>query len=188
VNKVSIGFSRPKSWKPFAKAIMLVEGTNYSHVFVTWRCTNIKRRKVFEAIGSGIRILSNVVFKQKAEIVELYHFYVSDEVLFEIEQAAHDMSGRPYGYKAILGLTIMRAFNLFNRVFGIKGRQGNPFKDGEYSQVCVEIGGFVIKKIMKELPYDFEDFGLPEFQELAAKHGEKVDQSVIDRINASKKK
>lgn len=186
MNKITIGFSRPKKWKPVAWLIRLVEGTDYSHVFVTWHCTNIQRRKVFEAVGSGIRILSNVNFKKHAEIVELYDFYVDDKTLFAIEQEAHDMTGKPYGYKALLGLTIMRTFNFFNRILRLKGRQGNPFKDGDYSQVCVEAGGMVVKRILKDLPDKYEDLALKPFNTIIAKHGKKAPQSRIDRINGRK--
>ena len=78
---VSIGFSRPKKWKPFAWLIMLVEKTKYSHTFVSWKCTNINERKVFEAVGSGVRIISNHRFKEKALVVEIYHFEVPVETI-----------------------------------------------------------------------------------------------------------
>ena len=185
MNKVGIGFSKPKKWKPLSWIIQLVEGTNYSHVFVTWYCKNIQRRKVFEAVGSGIRILSNVTFKKKSEVVKLYYFEVDDKTLNEIEQKAHDLSGRSYGFKAIIGLGIMRLFNWFNRLFGISGKQHNPFKDGERSQVCVETGGIVLSKIV-DLPNKFEDYGLLEFEHLIAKHGISVSRDKIEHINGKK--
>lgn len=188
MNKISIGFSKPHKWKPLAWLIKLVEGTEYSHVFVTWHCTNINRRKVFEAVGSGIRILSNVNFKKGAEVVEIYQFYVDDETLFKIEQEAHDMTGKPYGYKAILGLAIMRTFNFFNRLFRLKGRQGNPFKDGDYSQVCVEAAGMALKHIIKYMPDEIENYGLIEINNLVSEHGEKAPQELIDRINKKRRK
>jgi hypothetical protein len=185
MNKISIGFSRPKKWKPLAWLIQKAEGSEYSHVFVTWHCTNIDRRKVFEAVGSGIRILSNTNFKKNAHIVELYQFEVEDATLFKIEQEAHDMTGKPYGYKALLGLAIMRVFNFFNRVFGLKGKQHNPFKDGNYSQVCVEAGGMVLDKIV-DLPLEFEDFGLKEFNDVVKSHGKRVSQRKVNKINRRK--
>ena len=183
MHKISIGFSRPKMWKPLAWLIMLIEGTNYSHTFVTWHCKEINRRKVFEAVGSGIRILSNVNFKKHAEVIELYHFYINDTVLSEIEQEAHDMTGRPYGFKAILGLAIMRLFNFINRLLKLKGKQGNPFKDGKYSQICIEAIGLVLKRIVNELPLDFENIGLMECNEIVKKEGEQAPQNKLDRIN-----
>ena len=181
MNSVSIGFSRPKTWKPLAWLIMLVEGTEYSHVFVTWHCSNINRRKIFEAVGSGIRILSNVNFKKHAEVVELYSFQVTDDQLLDIEQSAHDMTGRPYGYKALVGLGIMRTFNFINRLFGIKGHQHNPFKDGDYSQICVEAAGMVLSKFI-ELPNNIEDYGLLKINSIS-QIGEKANQEKLDRIN-----
>lgn len=191
MSKVSIGFSKPKKWKPLAWLIQKIEGTEYSHVFVTWHCSSIQRRKVFEAVGSGIRILSNVNFKKHAEVVDLFHFEASDEQIIQIEQETHDQTGQPYGTKAIIGLGIMRLFNVFNRLFKLKGRQGNPFKDGEYSQVCVEAAARILFKLIKlPLPEDIENYGLKEMHDLVEKHGIKVSQSKLDKINGkdSKKK
>lgn len=184
MNKISIGFSRPKTWKPLAEIIKILEGTKYSHVFVTWKCTNIDRRKIFESVGSGSRILSNVVFKKSADIVELYSFEVSDDTLFRIEQKAHDQTGRPYGFKALVGLLIMRSFNVVNRVFKLKGRQGNPFRDGEYSQVCVESAAMILSEIDKTLVIDdIENYGLLEINHIIKKHGKRIPQEKLDRIN-----
>jgi hypothetical protein len=184
MNKISIGFSKPKTWKPLARLIQIFEGTKYSHVFVTWECSNIDRRKVFESVGSGTRILSNVTFKRHAIVCELYNFEVDDNVLFEIEQSAHDQAGRPYGYKALIGLTLMRFFNIFNRVFKLKGRQGNIFKDGDYSQVCVESAAMVLKKARPEINLDdSENFGLKEIHDIVVEHGSKTSIEKIERIN-----
>lgn len=181
---MTVGFSRPKKWKPIAELIMLLEGTDYSHVFVTWRCTNIQRRKVFESVGSGSRILSNITFKKHAHVHSLYHFEVDDATLFKIEQATHDQSGRPYGYKALLGLGFMRCMNFFNRLLGLKGRQNNPFKDGDYSQVCVESAAMVLKYARPDIYFgEIENYGLKEMKTLVEKYGQKVPEDKIARIN-----
>ena len=52
---VSIGFSRRKKFAILSELIRLVEGTDFSHTFVSWKCTNIDRRKVYEAVGGGSR-------------------------------------------------------------------------------------------------------------------------------------
>lgn len=164
MNKISVGFSKPKKWMPLAALIMAIEGTKYSHVFVTWHCTNINRRKIFEAVGSGIRILSNINFKKKAEVIELYDFYVDDATLFKIEQEAHDMTGKPYGYKALIGLLLMRIVNCVARKLRLPLMK-NPFKDDKYSQICVEAAGMVLAKI-ENPQIDFEDYGLIEINKL----------------------
>ncbi|PCI45871.1 MAG: hypothetical protein COB41_00335 [Proteobacteria bacterium] len=185
MNKVNIGFSRPKKWKLLAAFIMLVGGTNYSHTFVTWKDPRIKRRKVFEAVGSGIRILSNVTFKRHAEVIKIYSFEVSDEKLIEIEQLAHDMAGTSYGYKALVGIGVIKVFNFFNSLLKLKGRQtNNIFKDGASSNVCIEAGARILFKILdKSLPSNIESFELDDYDDLVSRHGKKMSQAKIDRIN-----
>ena len=183
MTKISIGFSRPKKTKFLSSLIMLIEGTNYSHVFVTWTCPYIKKRKVFEAVGSGVRIVSNHIFKEQAEVIELYDFYVSEEKLIYIEQKVHAMLGRPYSFKALFGLAFMRLCNWFNRVFKVAGIQHNPYKDGRYSQICVEAGGVVLEELVFK-PVEYEDFGLIDFNNLTRLLAfNKADQERLDRIN-----
>jgi hypothetical protein len=185
---ISIGCSRPKDWKPLAEAIMLAEGTNFSHVFVSWKCTNIGRRKVYEAVGSGSRKISNERFKEKAHVVEIYQFEVSLEDLFKVDRFTHDQAGTPYGYKHLVGLTLMRIKGFLYRIMGLSRKAHNPFKDGDYSQICVEAGALVIQLAKNlKLPGNIEDYGLKEFYEFAKKHGKKVPQEKIDRINKVKK-
>ena len=184
---VSIGFSRPRRWKIIAQLIMWLGGTNYSHTFITWKCTAIKRRKVFEAVGSGLRILSNVTFKKEALVVELYRMEVSDEDIVKLEQLAHDMAATRYGFKALMGMLVVMSFNWFNRTFGIKGRQTNPFKDGKQSNVCIEICARALCELQKiPVPDDIESYMLCEFNAMTSKYAEKVPQEKIDRINGIK--
>ena len=178
MNKVSIGFSRPKKWKPLAWLIMLIEGTNFSHTFVTRKCTNIGARKVFEAVGSGVRIISNNRFKEKAWVVEIYVFEVSDEVVHWLDRYSHEQAGKPYGFKHILGLALMRALKSINI------KIANPFKDGKYSEVCVESGGQVVERGLGiDLPGDLEDYGLVEYHQFIKQYGEKAPPEKIARIN-----
>ena len=175
---VAIGFSRPKKWKVFSWLIMAVERTNYSHSFVTWKDENIQRRKIFEAVGAGVRIIGNILFKQKAEITEIYNFKVSEEVVIWLEQYAHDQSGKPYGYKHVIGLLLMRIYS----AFGFK--IANPFKDGDYSQICVEAGAYVLEKgLGVDLPGNVEDYGLREYRALVAKYGDALPCEKIEAIN-----
>lgn len=180
---ISIGFSRRKKFSLISSLIQLVEGTEFSHAFVSWKCTNIDRRKVYEAVGSGSRKISNTRFKEKSYVTDIFHFEVTCEDLFKIDQFTHDESGTPYGYKHILGIAIMRAKNFFYRIFGIKKKAKNPFKDGKYSQICVESGAYVMKLAGIESPIDVEDYGMREFYEFAKKYGKPVPQETLDKIN-----
>jgi hypothetical protein len=185
---MSIGFSRPKDWKPVAEAIMGFEDTDFSHVFVTWKCTNIDRRKVYEAVGSGSRKISNTRFKEANYVVDIFQFEISCDDLFKIDQMTHDQAGTPYGYKHLLGLMIMRVQNYFHRLLKTGKRTGNPFKDGNYSQICVEAGAYVVELAEGiDMPGDIEDYGLKEFYDFVSKHGRRVKQEKLDRINGVNK-
>lgn len=180
---VSIGFSKRKGFNIISRLISLVEGTEFSHTFVSWKCTFIDRRKVYEAVGSGSRKISNVRFKEKAEVTDIFQFEVDEETLAKIDQFTHDESGTPYGYKHLLGIGIMRVKNVWYKLIGSKKKAGNPFKDKHYSQICVEAGAYVMKQAGIELPGNVEDYGLREFYDFCTKHGKKVSQEKIDKIN-----
>jgi hypothetical protein len=178
MHKVSIAFSRPRKFNLISKLIMLVEGTNYSHTFVSWKDHDIDRRKVFEAVGAGVRIIGAKIFKKKSLIIDIYHFQVDEETIRWLEQYSHDQSGKPYGYKHIMGLLIMRAYNFF----GVK--IANPYKDGHFSQICVEAGAYVIEKTENiDLPGDIEDYGLVEYKNFVKDHGVKLSDEKVREIN-----
>ena len=60
----------------------------------------------------------------------------------------------------------------FLKLFGIK--IANPFKDGNYSQVCVETGGLILEEAGINVPNSLEDYGLVEFREFLAEHGKRI--------------
>lgn len=180
---ISIGFSKRKGFNLISKLISFVEGTEFSHTFVSWKCTNIDRRKVYEAVGSGSRKISNHKFKEKAYITDIFQFEVDAKTLFKIDQFTHDESGTPYGYKHLVGLLIMRVKNAFWKMIGSKRRSGNPLKDKRYSQICVEAGAYVMQEAGIEIPGNVENYGLREFYDFVEEHGKKLDQMKIDSIN-----
>lgn len=181
---MSIGFSRPKKWKLFSWLIMLVEGTEFSHTFISWKCTNIDRRKVYEAVGSGSRKISNKTFKKHAYITDIFQFEVTYDELFKIDQMTHDEAGTPYGYRHVLGLLIMRIKNAFYRLIGSKNKAVNKYKDGRYSQICVEAGAYTVELAKRiDIPGDIEDYGMRDFHSFIAKHGIRISQEKLDKIN-----
>jgi hypothetical protein len=181
---VSVGFSKRKGFNFISRLISLVEGTEFSHAFVSWKCTNIDRRKVYEAVGSGSRKISNVRFKEKALVTDIFQFEVELEDLFKIDQFTHDEAGTPYGYKHLVGIATMRIKNMFYRLIKSDKKASNPFKDGKYSQICVEAGARVIELSKKiDMPGNIEDYGLKEFYDFVSIHGKSVPQERIRRIN-----
>lgn len=147
--------------------IRAVEGTEFSHVLSSWHISSLERDIYYEATGSGVNFLSWKLVPEKYEIVEMYEFDADN--LKKVAQFCHDNAQRKYSKKQITGLAIMRLAKLF----GIK--MANPFKDGDYSQICVETGALILNEAgVMDLPKDIEDYGLIEFRELLIKHGRRV--------------
>ena len=157
---LSVGESRPKKFKIGAEILMAVEGTDHSHSFISWRDESLGIRKVAEARGGGGRIVINEQFRQENHIVRVFQYEICPISLRELEIWIWGHL-RPYGYKYNLGIGIMRLKSLF------RCKSVNPFKDGDFSMVCVELTARAIALSMGiQLPYSIEDFGLKEMHEL----------------------
>ena len=186
---ISILLTSPKKNKPFAEGIKLVEGTDFSHIAVTWKNTRIDRRKVFEAVGAGTRNLKNTTFKKINNIKRIYRFEVPEEIGQEsleivLEQYSIDVVGTSYGFKHIVGLLLMRVGNFLAKAIGSKKKFHNPYKDGKYSQICVEAAAYVLSLIKIKTPKEIEDYGLVEFEDwLKAVGGVRLEQERVDSIN-----
>ena len=182
--KLSIGESRPKKFKLLAWLIMKVEGIDHSHSFITWRDHDIDVRKVAEARGSGGRIITNHQFKEENEVVNVYYYYIPEDKMKELEKWIWE-NMRPYGFKHILGILVMRTCSAIKRIFGCDKRCKNPFKDGTYSQICVELSSRAIQLAKDvDLPGDVEDYGLLEMHDINEEYSEgKADQAKLDKIN-----
>lgn len=177
--KLTIGESRPKKWKPLSWLIMLVERTDHSHAFVSWKDEKIGVRKVAEARGSGGRICSNFEFKRVNEVINCHYYYVPQEKIDEIEKFIW-VNLRGYAFKQLIGIALMR----IAMIFGI--RIHNIFGDGNKSMICVELSSNVLA-IAKDLKLHIEDIGMKEAHELNLKHRDGfASQDKIDQINKKK--
>ena len=150
---LSVGESEPKEFKPFSTGIRFVEKTDHTHSFTSWKDPRTGIRVVAEARGSGCRIVTNTQFKADNWVVRIYQYEIDPAKLIEFEKYVWEQMGRPYGYSHIMGLLSMR--------LGIT--DGNPFKDGEYSQICAELSVRAISKALDEPPpKGVENWGLRE--------------------------
>lgn len=176
---LTIGESKPHKWKPVSWLIMLIEGTDHSHSFVSWRDPRLDVRKVAEARGSGGRIISNHEFKRCNHVVRGHHYYVTQEQIDKIEKFIWD-NLKGYSRKQIVGILLMR----LAKIFGHKIH--NPFGDGHKSMICVELSANVIA-IAKDLKLNIEDIGMIEAHKLNLKHRDgEISKEVLSRINSKK--
>ena len=185
--KLSVGESKPHKFKLCAWLIMLVEGTNPSHSFITWKDERIGVRKVAEAIGSGGKMLTNHEFKSKNKITNIYYYEIDQKSMDELEVWLWN-NMRPYGFQHIVGLLYMRLCAGIKRLFKNKSKCKNPLKDGTFSQICVELSARSIEKSKNiDLPGNIEDYGLQEMHNINEKYSDsKASQEKIDRINKNK--
>ena len=168
--KFYVGESRSQKFKIFSVLLKLIEGVDYSHSFVMWYDKNLNVYKVAEARGGGSRFVTKKRFLQYSKILNLYEYETHYTRLRKIETWVWRNMG-DYSKSHILGLGYMRAINFLFRILRIKKRVSNPFKDDDFSQVCVELSARAIEiGLGVDLPGDVEDYGLIEIRELNEKH------------------
>lgn len=130
-----IGFSKPSNSKfpIFSYLIRLLQGTEYSHVFIAWKSDSLQRTLVYQASGLSVNFTSFENFKKKVKIIHTYTLSIPSELDIKIKQKAIDNSNKPYGIKQVLGLGIVALFDMFGRDIS------NPFSDGRATYVCSEL-------------------------------------------------
>lgn len=169
MKSVIIHLVRPKGAAPILSSlIMKAEGTNFSHVAVSWHLDSIDRDIFYQSVGSGVNFISKYNFNNHYQIVNSYEFLVED--IKSVAQFCHDNSGNPYGKLQLVGLGIMR----FCKLLGITIT--NPFKTGSASQVCLETGMRVLiaAGCLSILEDQIDNYDLIGFKALLDKYGKKV--------------
>lgn len=189
---ISVGESRPKSFKLFSRLTEWFEGVDHSHVFISWE-DQFKHRWVAEARGGGARMLSAKEFMRDNYLVSVYSYPCDEKGMERLSEYAWENMGRRYGFLQIYGLFEMRLLNKVYRAMGMNNRAINRFVDGQESQICVE---FAIKSVQaatettqKEKPLSIpessktEQWGLIEMRKFNESNGDKLDQFIVDLIN-----
>lgn len=156
---IKVLLTRPKGFfKPISWLIRLCENTPFSHVCLSWDSHSLQRSLVYEAVGSGVRFLGSKQFLNHVDVVKSFYFPVGEDAKRVMIQFCVDQSGSSYSKCHLIGLGLMRLAKLFGK------RIANPFKDGEYSQVCVEAIVRALKEAGLDLGIDAEDSGLIELE------------------------
>lgn len=135
---VTIGFSKPKTWKPFAALIMWGYGIPFDHVYIKFYSSFYDRNVIYQASGTMVNFMSPTVFDANNNVVKEFVLQITDENMIKMVQFAMDNAGKPYGIKECLGLAIVRIAHLFGKHIQ------NPFKDGGQTYVCCEMGEDIV--------------------------------------------
>jgi hypothetical protein len=152
MNKITIGFSKPKKFKIFAAAIQLLFGTPYDHVYIQFKSEFFSRGLIYQASKLMINFMGVDVFLAENKIVKEFDINISDEALKNLVQFAIDNAGKPYGMKEAFGIGLVRVAEIFGK------KIDNPFRGRTETYVCSVLAAYVLKNFSGvELGEDYED-------------------------------
>jgi hypothetical protein len=152
MDKLTVGFSKPKKWKPFAWLIQKAFNISYDHVYIKIYSESYERDLIYQASGLAVNFMGSDVFDSINDTVVAFELEVSCENRKAMVQFAIDNAGKPYGLKEILGLAYVRIAELCGKT--VK----NPFKDGAHTYVCSELVSYMLQQYDGAvLPKDYED-------------------------------
>lgn len=152
MEKLIIGFSRPKKWKPFAWLIMKGYGTNYDHVYVKFHSDYYDRDIIYQASSVMINFMGTKVFENDNIIVKEFSVDMTSDTKRDLMKFAIDNAGKPYSMKEVLGLAIVRIAELLGK------KIENPFKTGTDEYVCSVLGAYILENFGgTDVPGDFEN-------------------------------
>jgi len=150
--RIYIGFSKAKGFKPYGWAIQKLLSTPFSHVYVKFYSKSYDRDIIYQASSSMVNFMSPAIVNRDHVMIEEFEFKVSDETMTQVVQFAIDHAGIPYGFKAAVGMGIVRICDLFGY------KRSNPFKDDGNTYVCSELAGAILVECLGEkLPVELDD-------------------------------
>lgn len=126
----------------------------FSHVRWRWFSSRFQEDLVYEASGSALKFVGSLVWPKYVEIVEVYEVDVTNEEKIAIIKWCIKHAGLKYARLGLIGLLYVILMKAIFRM-----RVKNPFKDGEYTQVCVEaiIRGLILVGIKTDIDPDSAD-------------------------------
>lgn len=140
---ITIGFSKPKTWKPFAWLIMVGYGIPFDHVYVKIDFPKIGTTAIYQASGTMVNFMAQDVFF--ANNVTLHEFVIplDDNSRANLMKFCIDNAGKPYGIKECFGLAWVRLNALVGR------KIANPFKADGSTYVCSELAAYILNNFTK---------------------------------------
>lgn len=134
MKQITIGFSRASTSFPiFSWAIMAVQHTNYSHVYLKYQDAYLDETMIYQASHTLVNSMCESVFLAQEKVVQEFTFNVSDASFLACMKFAAKQAGLPYGVMEICGLT------LANAAMGIGIKMQNPVKDAGTTWICDQL-------------------------------------------------
>lgn len=157
--QVTIGFSKRNM--TFSRFLRWVEKRPYSHCYVSYANHVTGQELILHAAGFNIHTITKENFiKHGNIIVKEYPYTISDPAKIKnVLSFMFEMSGRPYGWKQIIGVGIAR----LSEFLGYKIK--NPLADKNKTMVCSEFCAHVVQKsgIAPAIDLDYAEEGGPSW-------------------------
>ncbi len=163
---VTFGFSRPRTWKIFAEAIMWVDGSNISHGYTKFCSNSWGTQFIYQNSGHKTHFVGGELFNKLNIAVEEYTVDVPDEVEIAVGKLCVSREGKPYALKQVFGkgLVIIVRWVSFKKI-EIK----NPFSDGDSETDCIEeLAKIIALGLGIEVKLDMDTVSVKPFRDWVA--------------------
>lgn len=156
MRSIIIGFSKPKTRKIFSEAIMWMEQSNFSHVYIKIDWPSADRQLVYQASGLQVNFESWSYFQTHAHSVAEFNIDITEEVYKKIATYLCDNLNKPYSMKQVYGMFFVCLGKRMNITIT------NPYKNRHDAFICSEIGADILKEANIDVGTDSEDIGPKE--------------------------
>lgn len=137
---ITIGFSKPRSFKPFAWLIMKFYSIPFDHVYIKFYSEKYDRTLIYQASKSIVNFMNPEIFHLENISIEEFDVQILENKKIELVQFCIDNAGKSYGILEAFGLGIVRLIELIG--YTIK----NPFSDKSKTYICSELSGIVLEQ------------------------------------------
>lgn len=138
MEKIYIGFST-HTGNLLSKTIQLVEGSNYSHVYI--RRVSKYGEYVYQASGLSVNFMNIDIFKEHNVIVEEYEFELDDSKKEKLLSFFIKYAGAPYELKSLFKILAIIAAKRIGKDLKFQS-------DGTKEFICSELGAFFCEEIL----------------------------------------
>jgi hypothetical protein len=152
MNKMVIGFSKPRKFKPFAELIKFVFATPYDHVYLKFQSDFFSRDLIYQASKLMVNFMGSKTFLSENLIIDEFEIELTDEQMQALIAFAIDNACKPYGMLEAFGLGLVRVSEIFGKTIR------NPFGGGTQNYVCSVLAAYVLQNFTSvKLIKDFQD-------------------------------
>lgn len=158
---IVFGFSKPKSWQPYAAAIMAYDKSNFDHGYIKFTSVNWGCDFIYQSSGFRTNFMGGDYFLSINEVMEEYALDVSDSAEGETGALCVKREGLRYPVKMIFGLGLVKFIGILS--FG-KLKLKNPFPTKLTD--CIAEQAFILAREFKiDCPLNFNEATPLEFRD-----------------------